>query len=100
MNGIELAGVGLHPFGRFGATPATVGLLFAAGRVLSAFSHIAAAWLAKRIGLIKTMVYTHPKVASYYKNAAGKVPTLYGFRIVDYWKWTNRPNPDDYELRR
>ena len=47
---------------------------------------------------LKTMVYTHPKVVSYYKNAAGTVPTLYGFRIVDYWKWTNRPNPDDYEL--
>jgi 4-hydroxyacetophenone monooxygenase len=20
-------------------------------------------------------------------------------RIFDYWGWTNRPNPDDYELR-
>jgi 4-hydroxyacetophenone monooxygenase len=48
---------------------------------------------------LKTMVYTHPKVVSYYKNSAGAVPTLYGSRIVDYWKWTNRPNPDDYELR-
>jgi len=45
------------------------------------------------------MVYTHPKVVSYYKNSAGTVPTLYGFRIADYWKWTNRPDPDDYELR-
>lgn len=44
---------------RFGASAATVGILFAVGRLLSAFSHIAAAWLAKRIGLIKTMVYTH-----------------------------------------
>lgn len=49
---------------------------------------------------LKTMVYTHPKVVSYYKNAAGTVPTLYGFRISDYWNWTNRPNHDDYELRR
>ena len=48
---------------------------------------------------LKTMVYTHPAVTSYYKNAAGSVPTLYAWRIVDYWKWTNRPNPDDYELR-
>ncbi|RAV03872.1 flavin-containing monooxygenase [Mycolicibacter senuensis] len=48
---------------------------------------------------LKTMVYTHPAVISYYKNSAGSVPTLYGSRIVDYWKWTNRPNPDDYELR-
>ena len=48
---------------------------------------------------LKTMVYTHPAVASYYKNAAGSAPTLYAWRIVDYWKWTNRPNPDDYQLR-
>jgi 4-hydroxyacetophenone monooxygenase len=48
---------------------------------------------------LKTMVYTHPKVVSYYKNAAGTVPTLYGFRIADYWKWTRSPNPADYDLR-
>lgn len=47
---------------------------------------------------LNSMVYTYPNVASYYKNAAGTVPSLYGFRIVDYWKWTNRPNPDDYEV--
>jgi len=44
---------------RFGASAATVAILFSAGRLLSAASHIAAAWLAKRIGLINTMVYTH-----------------------------------------
>jgi MFS family permease len=44
---------------RFGAGAATVAVLFAAGRVLSAFSHLAAAWLAKRIGLVNTMVFTH-----------------------------------------
>jgi 4-hydroxyacetophenone monooxygenase len=50
---------------------------------------------------LRAMVYTHPAVtSSYYKNTAGTVPTLYGFRIFDYWTWTNRPNPDDYELRR
>lgn len=44
---------------QFGASAAAVAVLFAAGRVLSAFSHLAAAWLAKRIGLVNTMVYTH-----------------------------------------
>ncbi|MGH3678057.1 MAG: flavin-containing monooxygenase [Mycobacterium sp.] len=48
---------------------------------------------------LKTMVYSHPTVTSYYKNSSGDLPTLYAWRIVDYWKWTNRPNPDDYELR-
>ncbi|OJZ75257.1 4-hydroxyacetophenone monooxygenase [Mycobacterium paraffinicum] len=50
---------------------------------------------------LKEMVYSHPAISSsYYKNAAGHVPTLYAFRIFDYWNWTNRPNPDDYDLRR
>ncbi len=44
---------------RFGVGAAQVAVLFAAGRMLSAFSHLAAAWLAKRIGLVNTMVYTH-----------------------------------------
>jgi 4-hydroxyacetophenone monooxygenase len=48
---------------------------------------------------LKTMVYSHPAVASYYKNSSGDLPTLYAWRIVDYWTWTNRPNRDDYELR-
>jgi 4-hydroxyacetophenone monooxygenase len=47
---------------------------------------------------LRTMVYTYPNVVSYYQNTAGDVPTLYGFRIVDYWKWTSRANPDDYDM--
>jgi MFS family permease len=44
---------------QFHAPAAQVAILFASGRVLSAFSHLGAAWLAKRIGLVNTMVYTH-----------------------------------------
>ena len=44
---------------RFGVGAATLAVLFMAGRILSAFSHLAAAWLAKRIGLVNTMLYTH-----------------------------------------
>jgi len=44
---------------RFGIEAAPVAMLFAAGRVLSACSHLVAAWLAKRIGLVNTMIYTH-----------------------------------------
>jgi MFS family permease len=46
-------------FERFGVGPGTVGTLFFAARVLNAFSHLGAAWLAKRIGLVNTMVWTH-----------------------------------------
>ncbi len=49
---------------------------------------------------LSRMVYSHPAVrSSYYKNSSGGLPTLYAFRIFDYWRWTNRPNLDDYELR-
>jgi MFS family permease len=44
---------------QFGASAATVAMLFGVGRLLSAVSHFGAAWLAKRIGLVNTMVYTH-----------------------------------------
>ena len=44
---------------QFGVSAAHVAVLFAVGRVLSALSHFAAAWLATRIGLVNTMVYTH-----------------------------------------
>lgn len=46
-------------FERFGVGAGTVGLLFAAARVANALSHLAAAWLARRIGLVNTMVFTH-----------------------------------------
>jgi MFS family permease len=44
---------------RFAADPAMVGTLFAASNVLAALSFPAAAWLASRIGLIRTMVFSH-----------------------------------------
>lgn len=44
---------------RFGASPATIGVLFFLARVANALSHFGAAWLARRIGLVTTMVFTH-----------------------------------------
>ena len=44
---------------RFGADPAAVGVLFAICNLLAALSFPVAAWLARRIGLIRTMVFTH-----------------------------------------
>ncbi|OBJ87135.1 flavin-containing monooxygenase [Mycobacterium asiaticum] len=49
---------------------------------------------------LRRMVYSHPAISSsYYKNTSGGLPTLYGFRIFDYWRWTSRVNEEDYELR-
>ncbi len=44
---------------RFGVGEEVVGPLFFAARALNAASHLAAAWLARRIGLVNTMVFTH-----------------------------------------
>ncbi len=44
---------------RFGVGPAAIGFLYMAARLANAASHPASAWLAGRIGLINTMVFTH-----------------------------------------
>lgn len=46
-------------FRRFGVAEYELGVLFFAVHVLNALSHLGAAWLARRIGLVKTMVFTH-----------------------------------------
>jgi MFS family permease len=46
-------------FRRFGIAESQLALLFFTVHVLNALSHLGAAWLARRIGLIKTMVFTH-----------------------------------------
>jgi MFS family permease len=46
-------------FSRYGVSEAALALLFFAARVLNALSHLAAAALARRIGLLNTMVWTH-----------------------------------------
>jgi len=46
-------------FERFGVDEAALGLLFFGARLLNALSHLAAARLAERFGLVNTMVFTH-----------------------------------------
>lgn len=49
----------LYLFQHFGMSLAAAGLFFFWSGVLSAFSQPMAAWLARRIGLVNTMVFTH-----------------------------------------
>jgi predicted MFS family arabinose efflux permease len=51
--------VALWLFNKFGLSLAAAGLFFFWTGVLAAFSFPVAAWLAKRIGLVNTMVFTH-----------------------------------------
>ena len=46
-------------FKRFGVDEGLLGLLFFVVRILNALSHLGAAWLSRRIGLVNTMVWTH-----------------------------------------
>jgi MFS family permease len=55
---------------RWAADPGAVGLLFAASNVLAALSFPVAAWLAARIGLIRTMVFSHIPANAFLVGAA------------------------------
>ncbi len=46
-------------FRRFGIAEHDLGLVFFTVHILNAGSHLGAAWLARRIGLVNTMVFTH-----------------------------------------
>jgi 4-hydroxyacetophenone monooxygenase len=46
-----------------------------------------------------TLVWSHPGMNSWYKNASGRVTTTSPWRLVDYWRWTKEPELDDYDLR-
>jgi len=57
-------------FERFGASVETVAVLFFAARILKALSHLAAARLARWIGLVNTMVFTHIPSSLFLASAA------------------------------
>lgn len=46
-------------FEQFGLSGGAIAALFFAARILNALSHLGAAWLAQRFGLVNTMVFTH-----------------------------------------
>ena len=47
----------------------------------------------------RTLVWSHPGMGSWYKNAAGRVTTTSPWRLVDYWGWTKAPDLGDFVLR-
>ena len=46
-------------FRRFGIAEQDLGMVFFVVHILNAGSHVGAAWLARRIGLVNTMIFTH-----------------------------------------
>ena len=66
--------IGYWFFTRHGLSEGHVAVLFFAARVLNALSHVVAAWMARRIGLVNTMVLTHLP-SSLFVMAAPAAPT-------------------------
>ena len=46
-----------------------------------------------------SMVWSHPSIQhSWYRNDDGDIYILSPWRLVDYWRWTRAPEPDDFIL--
>ncbi|MDT5361325.1 MAG: 4-hydroxyacetophenone monooxygenase [Mycobacterium sp.] len=57
-------------------------------------------WVRRSQDEMRKMVWSQPSIEhSFYKNAHGEVYTLSPWRLVDYWAWTRKPNPDDFVFR-
>ncbi len=56
------------------------------------------AYNARVDALHARMVWTHPQVSNWYRNARGRVTTNSPFRLVDYWELTSEVSPADYVL--
>jgi 4-hydroxyacetophenone monooxygenase len=46
------------------------------------------------------MVWTHPGMDTWYRNAKGRVVTNMPWRVVDYWTMTQHADLDDFIVRR
>lgn len=44
------------------------------------------------------LIWTHPGMTNWYRNAAGRVVTTIPFRGVDFWRMTQHPDLDDYVI--
>jgi predicted MFS family arabinose efflux permease len=62
-------------FERYGTSEVQLAWLFFAARLLNVASHLAAAWIARRIGLLNTMVLTHLP-SSVFLMMAPAAPTM------------------------
>lgn len=48
---------------------------------------------------LEQMVWTHPSIRhSWYRAGDGRVYVLSPWRLLDYWRWTRRPDPTDFDF--
>lgn len=46
----------------------------------------------------ENMIWTHPGMSTYYRNAAGRVVTNTPWRLIDYWAMTRKANLHEYRI--
>lgn len=56
------------------------------------------AYNAKVDGDLKSMVWSHPKARSYYRNSKGRVYLSCPYRLVDMWTLLREPKAEDYRF--
>ena len=60
----------------------------------------AADWHDRSQAEMRRLVWSQPSVRhSFYKNSFGEVYVLSPWRLVDYWRWTREPDPNDFVFR-
>jgi 4-hydroxyacetophenone monooxygenase len=74
-------------------------LLARGHRAVEATTEATADWFRRTQAELDEMVWSHPAIEhSWYKSDDGRIYTLSPWRLVDYWTWTRRPDPDDLTL--
>lgn len=53
-------------------------------------------WIRRVDEAHEKMIWTHPGMTTWYRNAAGRVVSVSPFRLVDYWNMTREADLDDY----
>jgi MFS family permease len=90
---------------RFGIEPAALGGIFFGANILAGISALASAWVAARIGLVNTMVFTHsPQTScwcSYRSCRTFRLPSLFCSRGSAFPRWTfHLDNPTQWPWLR
>jgi 4-hydroxyacetophenone monooxygenase len=55
-------------------------------------------WVEKVDAAHAEMVWSHPGMSTYYRNAKGRIVTNLPWRVVDYWAMTQNVDLGDYEF--
>jgi 4-hydroxyacetophenone monooxygenase len=71
-------------------------LLARGHRTVEATTEATDDWFRRTQAELDGMVWSHPSIEhSWYKSEDGRIYGLSPWRLVDYWTWTRRPDPDD-----